>query len=95
MNILVPIPTEENSSPKFQVVLPKRAVSDPKHFPKKFRPDRPAVITDMFAREIVTLSQNIKERFKVYLDLPGFIDEAVFLHDQIETVTLRPYWRIP
>jgi len=76
MKILVPISTEGTSSPKFQVVLPKRAVNNPKHFPQKFRPDRPAVITDMFAREIVALSENIKGRFQVYIDLPEFINET-------------------
>ena len=76
MKILIPIPEEGASCPQFQVILPKRAVGAPSHFPKKFRPDNPAVVTDMLAREIVTLSESIDGPFDVHISLPGFINKT-------------------
>ena len=74
MNTLVSLPDERDPHKQFELFIPKLITHIPGHFPEGFPADYPATVTDVFARDILELSEKIQDTFRVYIDLPAFLD---------------------
>lgn len=72
--ILVPEPDPKDKTKRFKVSLPKRVVHKAENFPPNFETDRPSAITDMYAREIIKMTEKNDKPFKVFIDLEEFVD---------------------
>ena len=73
LTILVPEPKEGVDLPRFRVSAPGNISSAPEHFPAGFPADYPATLTDIYAREIVSVSEAVDGPFHVFIDLPDFV----------------------
>lgn len=71
---LVPDPADGITVPMRRVAIPSKIIPIPQHFPKGFPADYPAMVTNLFARDVIALSEDTEETFHIHIDLPEFID---------------------